>query len=80
MADATFEMRRRILSFWHDACGSPVTLHMHERTSCRSELAAVDAAQSLLHVRSLATSVEQIDENQIIRSIHGASWGKGLSD
>lgn len=53
--DTAFELRRRMLDFWLNAAGEEATLRMHERAECRGTIAAVDAAQSRLHVRQLQT-------------------------
>ena len=53
-ADA-FERRRRALSFWRDAAGCSAKLHMHENTHCSGTVAAVDAEQTSIHIRDLAT-------------------------
>ena len=53
-ADA-FERRRRALSFWRDAAGCSAKLHMHESTHCSGTVAAVDAEQTSIHIRDLAT-------------------------
>ena len=53
--DVAFEQRRRLLSFWRLSSTGSATLHMHERTSCHGDFLAVDASQSLLHMRALET-------------------------
>ena len=52
-----YELRRRILDFWWSAAGQEVTLRMRESTLSRGAIAAVDAAQSMLHVRQLETPI-----------------------
>jgi len=56
-AGTTFELRRRMLDFWRSAAGEEATLRMHESTLCLGVVAAIDSAQSMLHVRSLQTCI-----------------------